>query len=40
LGDVPGAVEAWKLARERYPGTPWSNYAGERLAEVEKATGG
>ena len=33
-GDVPGARVAWDATRARYPGSPWSKYAGDRLTEV------
>jgi len=37
-GDEPGAIAAWRETRQRYPGTPWAGYAGERLAEHGAAT--
>src|SRR5207247_114786 len=41
LGNQAGAVEAWRDTEQRYAGTPWAKYAGERLAEVAgKGTGG
>ncbi len=41
LGNQAGAIEAWRDTAQRYAGTPWAKYAGERLAEVEgKGTGG
>ncbi len=36
LGDMPGAIAAWQDTQRRYPGSPWSKYAGERLAEQKK----
>ncbi|HZP43806.1 MAG TPA: 6-pyruvoyl-tetrahydropterin synthase-related protein [Candidatus Binatia bacterium] len=38
-GDRAAAVAAWQATRERYPGTIWATYAGDRLAEVRKAGG-
>jgi len=38
-GDVVGAIAAWETTREKYAGTPWATYAGERLAEVGRTSG-
>ena len=36
LGDMPNAVARWEETQQRFPGTPWAKYAGERLAEQQK----
>jgi hypothetical protein len=36
LGDMPGAIAKWEETQQRFPGTPWAKYAGERLAEQKK----
>jgi hypothetical protein len=35
LGDMPGAIAKWQETQQRFPGTPWAKYAGERLAEQQ-----
>ena len=41
LGDLDGARAAWEQTRASFPTTPWSKYAGDRLAEVAgRGTGG
>jgi hypothetical protein len=35
-GNVAGAVQAWESTAARYPGSPWTKYAGDRLAEVRR----
>ena len=41
LGDLEGARAAWEQTRASFPTTPWSKYAGDRLAEVAgRGTGG
>ena len=39
LGERAAAVEAWQATQKNYPGTVWATYAGDRLAEVQKAGG-
>jgi hypothetical protein len=36
LGDMPNAIAKWEETQQRFPGTPWAKYAGERLAEQQK----
>ena len=33
-GDLAGARQAWQQTQTRFPTTPWSTYAGDRLAEI------
>jgi tetratricopeptide (TPR) repeat protein len=33
-GDIPGARDAWQQTQTRFPTTPWSGYAKDRLAEI------
>jgi len=41
LGDLDGARTAWQQTQTRFPTSPWSKYAGERLAELAgRGTGG
>jgi TolA-binding protein len=35
-GDRQGAIDAWNITREEYPGSRWAGHAGERLAELQK----
>ncbi len=35
LNQFDTALEAYRLAVERYPGTPWAQRAGERIRVIE-----